>query len=100
MKKNEYSIYVDDKTGENYVVIQDPNTKFSFSKAKTIANKYFRTKKENLIAGYAHTCITSTTHIKKLIFWREYKIAKDIPFYDDIHSLETANCIVVAKRRK
>lgn len=96
MKKNEYNIYVDDKTGENYVVIQDQNTRFSFSKAKTIANKYFRTKKENLIAGYAHM----SSNKKKLVFWREYKFAKDIPFYDDIHSLETANCIVIAKRRK
>ena len=100
MKPKEYYIFVDDTTGEKYVVIYTGTTKFmGMNKAISIANKHFRTKTSDLIVGWGRM----TNHMSKLTFWREYTLY-EVPYKDLIFLPRTfkmePNCLVVARRKK
>ena len=98
MKPKEYYIFIDDKTGERYIVIKCSHSMIHNSyyrdMAITTANKVFKTKKSNLIIGPANW--NKRKNSDKLTFWRTHSADMEfgIEVEDRIYSpkLMELNC--------
>jgi len=100
-----YEIYVDDRTGENYVVVPTVETNdaghvyryITHDSALTIANKYFKTKISNLIIGGAFKSYDK--YVRKSQYIKFYKDF-DLDTFEtlDILTQGNSNCWVIMRK--
>lgn len=87
-KDIEARLFTDDKTGESYVAVACPLNALWFGPAISLANKFFKTKKESLSVGRGYL------YRSKLYFSRDMDTG-EVLFYPGV-----ANVMVAVKKKK